>query len=329
MPNETTARDFLLSLVVPVYNEAESLEPFLAAVRAVLEPLGCRYEIVFVDDGSSDGTWPGLEQHAAADPRLRALRLSRNFGKERALTAGLDCCRGDAVVPIDVDLQDPPELIPQFIAKWREGYDVVYGVRSRRTGDSLLKRTSAGAFYRLINLMTEVRIPTNAGDFRLMDRAVVEAVKTFPERNRFMKGLFAWVGFRQVGILYDRPERFRGSTKWNYWRLWNFAIDGITGFTTVPLRLWSYFGVVIALASFLYAVFLVLRTAIHGVDVPGYASLMVVVLFMGGVQLISAGILGEYIGRLFREVKQRPVYLVRDTAGFAGGAADEGDHAGG
>ena len=309
-------KNFKLSLLVPVLNEADSLQPFLAAVRKVLGQVDCHYEIVFVDDGSTDETWARLTEIAELELPVKALRLSRNFGKERALTAGLDCCDGDAVVPIDVDLQDPPELILAFIDKWLEGYDVVYGVRKNRSGDTFLKRTSANWFYRVINWFTEIEIPANVGDYRLMDRCVVEALKTFPERNRFMKGLFAWVGFRQVGVPYERPERYQGVSKWNYWRLWNFAIDGLTGFTTVPLRLWSYFGGVIALASFFYALFMMLRTVIMGVDVPGYASLMVVVLFLGGIQLISAGILGEYIGRLFREVKQRPIYLIRESAGF-------------
>jgi glycosyltransferase involved in cell wall biosynthesis len=319
--------NFKLSLVVPVYNEAESIESFLTAVEGVLNPLNCSYEIVFVDDGSTDKTWELLSAYTKKKECVRALSLSRNFGKERALTAGLDACVGDAVIPMDVDLQDPPELIPQFIDKWLEGYDVVYGVRNSRGSDPFLKRVSANGFYRMINLVTDIQIPANVGDYRLMDRCVIEALKTFPERNRFMKGLFAWVGFRQTGIPYERPERYRGSTKWNYWRLWNFAIDGFTGFTTVPLRLWSYFGVFIALISFLYALFLVFRTALLGVDVPGYASLMVVVLFLGGVQLITAGILGEYLGRLFREVKQRPIYLVRESAGFAADEEKQTDHA--
>lgn len=315
--------NFTLSLVVPVYNETASIDPFMSALSEVLGKLDCQYEIVFVDDGSTDTTWQCLSELQEKNDSVRALRLSRNFGKERALTAGLDACHGDAVIPMDVDLQDPPELIPQFIEKWLDGYDVVYGVRTNRAGDSYVKRVTAGWFYRMINATTEISIPANAGDYRLMDRAVVEALKLFPERNRFMKGLFAWVGFRQVGVPYERPARHSGASKWNYWRLWNFAIDGFTGFTTVPLRLWSYFGLFIAGCSFLYALFLVLRTLIFGVDVPGYASLMVVILFLGGIQLITVGILGEYVGRLFREVKQRPVYLVKESIGFSEG--DKGE----
>jgi len=312
-------RDFMLSLAVPVYNEAESLGPFLAEVVPVLNQLGCRYEIVFVDDGSQDGTWERIAGLAAGDERLKGMRLSRNFGKEHALTAAFDVCAGDAVIPMDVDLQDPPGLIPELVRKWREGYDVVYGVRKNRRGDSCLKRFTARWFYRLLNVTTEIQIPPDTGDFRLLDRRVLEALKLFPERNRFFKGIFAWVGFRQVGVDYERPERSRGISKWNYWRLWNFAIDGLTGFSTVPLRFWSYFGALVALAAFFYALFLVVRTVLLGVDVPGYASLMVVMLFLGGVQLVTAGIMGEYIGRIFREVKQRPVYLVRDTAGSLDG----------
>ena len=326
MTGRINRNDFALSLVVPVYNEAEMIEPFMAAIRPVLSALGCNNEIVFVDDGSTDETWAHICSAVESSRQVKALRLSRNFGKERAMTAGFDVCMGDAVIPMDVDLQDPPELIEKFVEKWLEGYDVVYGVRENRKGDTFAKRTTSRWFYRIINTVTEINIPANVGDYRLMDRCVVEALKKFPERNRFMKGLFAWVGFRQVGVPYERPERFRGVSKWNYWRLWNFAIDGFTGFTTVPLRLWSYFGMLIAIASFIYALFLIVRTILLGVDVPGYASLMVVVLFLGGVQLITAGILGEYIGRLFREVKQRPVYIVREEVGFDGESSAQGDY---
>ena len=232
------------------------------------------------------------------------------------MTAGLDAAHGDAVIPMDADLQDPPELVADFIAKWREGFDVVYGVRRSRESDSRVKRATARVFYRLFNRLTALPIPENTGDFRLMDRRVVSALRQLPERNRFMKGLFSWVGFRQTGIAYDRDARAAGRSKWNYWRLWNFALDGITGFSTVPLRLWSYAGAIVALIAFLYAAFLIARTIVLGVDVPGYASLMVVILFLGGVQLISLGVIGEYLGRLYHEAKQRPTYLVGRTYGL-------------
>jgi glycosyltransferase involved in cell wall biosynthesis len=309
-------QDFKLSIIVPVYSEEEAVAPFVEKAKSVLADIGCRYEIIFVDDGSKDRTCDMVRALREDDPQIKLVKLSRNFGKERALSAGLDYCRGDAVIPMDVDLQDPPELIVDFVEKWHEGYDVVYGVREHRSGDSFLKKVSAKYFYLMFNALTEIHVPVNAGDYRLIDRKVVEVLKQFPERNRFMKGMFAWVGYRQIGVPYDRPERLVGQTKWNYWRLWNFALDGITGFTTLPLRLCGYFGLLVAASSLLYAFFLVVRTLVSGVDVPGYASLMVVVLFLGGVQMLVFGIFGEYIGRLYREVKQRPVYLVEDELGF-------------
>lgn len=312
----TSDNDFTLSIVVPVYNEEAAVAPFVAQVAAVIAGLGCRYEIIFVDDGSQDATCAVIRTLREANPAIKLLKLSRNFGKERALSAGLDVSSGDAVIPMDVDLQDPPELIGEFVRKWREGYDVVYGVRQNRDGDSVLKRLTACSFYRVFNVLSDIHVPVNAGDYRLIDRKVVDILKTFPERNRFMKGMFAWVGFRQVGVPYARPPRAHGQTSWNYWKLWNFALDGITGFTTVPLRLCGYFGLLVAALALLYASFLIVRTLVLGIDVPGYASLMVVVLFLGGVQLLTFGIFGEYMGRLYREVKQRPVYLVEERVGF-------------
>jgi glycosyltransferase involved in cell wall biosynthesis len=245
------------------------------------------------------------------------INLSRNFGKEIALTAGLDHAAGQAIIPIDADLQDPPELIGEMIAKWREGYDVVYCTRRSREGETWLKRFTADYFYRIIGHLSQVTIPSNTGDFRLLDRRVVEALKQMPERNRFMKGLFAWVGFKQTALYFDRNPRFRGDTKWNYWKLWNFALDGITSFSLLPLKVWSYVGSIISLLSLLYAIYLVLRTLILGIDLPGYASLMVAILFLGGIQLIGLGVLGEYLGRVYEEVKNRPLYLVRERYGFA------------
>ncbi len=312
-PNQEAAA---ISVVVPMYNEVSVLDTFFARVEPVLEAVADSYEILCVNDGSRDGTLPALLNHRARNPRIKVIDLARNFGKEQALTAGLDAAIGDAVIPMDADLQDPPELIADFIGKWREGFDVVYGVRRSRDSDSPVKRATARLFYRLFNRLTALPIPENTGDFRLMDRRVVEALRNLPERNRFMKGLFSWVGFRQTGVDYDREARAAGSSTWNYWRLWNFALDGITGFSTVPLRLWSYAGAVVALAAFVYAAFLIIRTLVLGVDVPGYASLMVVILFLGGVQLISLGVIGEYLGRLYHEAKQRPTYLVGRTYGL-------------
>ncbi|NJC89079.1 MAG: glycosyltransferase family 2 protein [Desulfuromonas sp.] len=305
-----------LSVLVPVYNEEQAVRPFLERLVPILAELGCHYEILFIDDGSQDATCAIIRLMREQNPCIKLIKLSRNFGKERALSAGLDYCTGDAVIPIDVDLQDPPELIGEFISKWREGYAVVYGVRRNRDSDSFLKRITASLFYRLFNTLSDIQMPRNAGDFRLIDRRVVEVLKTFPERNRFMKGLFTWVGFRQVGVPYTRPPRLHGKTSWNYWRLWNFALDGITGFTTLPLRLCGYFGLLVAALAFIYSFLLIIRTLMLGIDVPGYASLMVVVLFLGGVQMFTFGIFGEYLGRLYMEAKQRPVYLVEETSGF-------------
>lgn len=312
--------DPLLSLVVPVFNEEESIDLFLASVEPFLLSASLRFEIVFVNDGSRDNSLARLLDCSARDPRVRVVNLSRNFGKEAALTAGIDHARGDVLVPMDIDLQDPPELIGPFVERWREGYDIVYGVRTARTWDTAAKRLSAGWFYRVFNSMSPVRIPANVGDFRLVDRRAVEVLRQLPERNRFMKGLFAWVGFNAVGVPYERPQRAAGSSKFNLWRLWNFALDGVVSFSTVPLRAWFYVGVVIAAVSVLYALFIVTRVLIFGIDTPGYASLLIAVLLMGAIQLLSLGIIGEYLGRLFLEVKGRPIYVVEGV--YSEGAAE-------
>lgn len=304
-----------ISVVVPLYCEASNIDYLFKRLETVLDQLGITYEIICVDDGSSDDTVEGLKRHRQRNPRIKIVALSRNFGKELALTAGIDYANGAAVVPIDADLQDPPELIEVLVAKWREGYDVVYAKRRSREGETWLKRVTANSFYRVMERMSKVPIPRDTGDFRLLDRRVVEVIKRLPERTRFMKGLFAWVGYRQAEVMYDREPRHSGQTKWNYWRLWNFAIDGIASFSLAPLRMWSYVGIGFAVLSFLYGSFLLLRTLVLGIDVPGYASLMVAVLFLGGVQMVSLGILGEYLGRVYEEVKGRPLYLVRDTYG--------------
>jgi glycosyltransferase involved in cell wall biosynthesis len=300
----------LISIVVPVYNEEQAIPAFLSQIRSTVEKIDCRFELLFVNDGSTDDTLTGLLSAAHEDSRIKILNLSRRFGKELALSAGLDHALGDAMIPIDADLQDPPELIPEFIRKWQDGYDMVYGIRAERASDSVIKRNTASAFYKLFNAVSRTRIPENAGDFRLLDRKLVEILKTMPERNRFMKGLFAWLGFKSLGIPYQRQARSAGQTKWGFWRLWNFALDGIFGFSTVPLRIWTYVGAFIAALSFLYAILIVTRTLIFGIDLPGYASLMAVVLFIGGIQLLSLGVIGEYLGRLYIEAKGRPKYIV-------------------
>lgn len=308
----------LLSLVVPMYNEQAVLDAFFQRVLAVLEGLGVDFEIVCVDDGSRDATLPMLALRARTDARVKVVALARNFGKESAMTAGIDLARGDMIVPIDADLQDPPELIADFVARWEEGYDVVYGVRSDRQSDGFLKRRTAALFYYLFNRVSQMSIPSNTGDFRLLDRDAVEALKLLPERNRFMKGLFAWVGYRQTGVPYVRPERAAGQTTWRYGRLFNFALDGITSFSTFPLRVWTSVGLLVAAAALVWAAAIVARTLLLGRDVPGYASLMVVILVGTAIQMIAFGVLGEYVGRLYQEAKRRPIYVVRRVYGADG-----------
>ncbi len=319
-PNSRTAEPVKLSIVVPMYNEEEVLDSFFERIEPVVEgivnPLSASYEIVCVDDGSRDDTLQVLLRHRKRNPSIKIVRLSRNFGKEVALTAGLDHVRGAAIVPMDADLEDPPEVLPRLFAKWLEGYDVVYAIRESRQSDTLVKRLTAGWFYNIYNWLADVRIPYNTGDFRLIDRRVAEALGRIQERNRFMKGLFTWVGFRQTGITYKREGRVFGTSKWRYWKLWNFALDGITASSTLPLRMWSYIGVVVSLMAFCFAMFLIVRTLVVGVDVPGYASLMVVVLMMGGLNLIGLGVIGEYLGRAYLEVKKRPLYLVSEAHGL-------------
>jgi len=311
MPMDSTIK---LSIVCPLRNEEASVEPFLARVIPVLEQIpGLDYEVVCVNDGSTDRTLERLLQAQSSNPAIRVVDLSRGFGKEAALTAGIDAARGDAVIPIDVDLQDPPEVIPQLVARWREGYEVVLARRMDRTSDTWFKRSSARMFYRLHNRIADESIPEDVGDFRLLARPVVEALRALPERRRFMKGLFAWVGFRTATVEYVRDPRHAGDSKFNGWRLWNLALEGVTSFSTFPLRIWTYLGLVISAVSLSYATYILVRTLIQGVDVPGYASLLVSILFLGGVQLIGLGVLGEYVGRIYQESKQRPIYIVRAT----------------
>ena len=306
----------ILSIVIPMYNEQENLDRLFDRVEGVVQSLTESYEIICIDDGSSDNTLAGLIVHRNRNPKIKVITFSRNFGKDIALTAGLDYTVGQAVVPLDADLQDPPEVIPALYAKWEEGYEVVYATRSSRLKDSFVKRFTAQMFYRVHNVIADVTIPEDTGDFRLMDRKVIEVIRQLPERNRFMKGVFAWVGFKQIGVRYARDERAAGTTKWQYWQLWNFAVDGLVSSSTVPLRIWSYIGATVAGFSFLYAVYLFSRTMIYGIDVPGYSSIMVTILFLGSVNIIATGILGEYIARISVEVRQRPLYLVREMIGI-------------
>lgn len=309
----------VLSLVVPMYDEEENVEAFHARAVAALEKIGEPFEIVCVNDGSRDATLERLVVLHRRDPRVKIVNLSRNFGKEIALSAGLDHARGDAVVPIDADLQDPPELIGEMVRLWRDGWDVVYAQRSSREGETALKRFTSWAFYRTMRRLTRVEVPPDTGDFRLMDRRVVEALSELREQHRFMKGLFAWVGFRQVALPYARDPRHAGTTKWNYVRLWNFALEGITSFSLVPLQLATYAGFAIAALSFGYGAFMVAKTLLIGNPVPGYPSLITIILFLGGVQLVTLGALGEYVGRIYAETKRRPLYLVRETLGLGEG----------
>jgi glycosyltransferase involved in cell wall biosynthesis len=299
----------VLSVVVPAYNEAKGLERFHRRLAGALAGLQS-WEVVYVNDGSSDTTLSVIEALQRADDRVAVVSLSRNFGKETAMTAGLDHAVGEAVVIIDADLQDPPELIPELLARWRDGFDMVYAKRRTRDGDSWLKRGTAKGFYRLIHRMGDLKIPQDTGDFRLMSRRAVDAVRQLREQHRFMKGLFAWVGYPTTFVLYDREPRCAGNSKWSYWKLWNLAIEGITSFTVMPLKLASYVGLGVALMSVVYAAVVIAKKLFIGNPVAGYPSLMTVVLFLGGVQLMFLGVIGEYVGRVFNETKQRPLYLV-------------------
>ncbi len=305
-----------LSLIVPVYNESSNLDLFHERVLKVLKPLNLSYEILFIDDGSKDDSLEKLLEIRGRDSNVKVVQFSRNFGKEIAVSAGLDLAEGKAAIPIDADLQDPPELIPSLLEKWKEGYDVVYAKRTKRMGESWLKRWTASLFYRLIAKMTNIDIPEDAGDYRLLSRAAVEQLKRLRERHRFMKGLFTWVGFKQTAVFFERDPRYSGKTKWNYWKLWNFAIEGITSFSYIPLQAASYLGLLVSVFAFFYGVFIIAFKLLHGIAVPGYASLMAAVLFLGGIQLLTLGILGEYIGRIYDEVKQRPLYVIHKTYGF-------------
>ena len=315
--------DVVLSVVVPFYNEAANVERLFARLVPALDALALPWEVVCVNDGSRDGTLAALVARHQADPRVRIVDLSRNFGKEAALSAGLAHARGAAVVPMDADLQHPPEAIADLVARWREGYEVVYAVRDQRVGQGFLARVFARAFYWLFERMSDVPLPREAGDFRLLDARVVAVINAMPERSRFMKGIFAWVGFRQTGVVYRQEERRGDAPRQRLGKLFALAFDGIAAFSNFPLRVWSVVGAAISGLAFLYIVVRLIKTLIWGIDVPGYESIIVVILFLGGIQLLTLGVIGDYLGRVFTEVKGRPLYVVRDSYGFEAGAAAE------
>ncbi|HXU94375.1 MAG TPA: glycosyltransferase family 2 protein [Gallionella sp.] len=302
----------LISVIVPAYNEAEVLPEFHRRLSQTLSELDLDSEIIYVNDGSKDATVIILHALQKKDPRVTIVDLSRNFGKEIAMTAGIDHASGDAVVVIDADLQDPPELIHELVRHWRDGYDDVYAKRASRDGESFMKRATAHLFYRLLHALSNVDIPPDTGDYRLLSRRAVDSLKQLKEQHRFMKGLFNWVGFERKEVLYHRDPRSAGKSKWNYWRLWNFALEGITSHSTAPLRIASYLGFFVAFCAFVYAVYMAYDKLAHGNAVAGYPSLIVTMLFLGGVQLITLGIIGEYLGRMFDESKRRPLYFIKN-----------------
>jgi glycosyltransferase involved in cell wall biosynthesis len=314
-PLAMPAKHVTLSVVVPVYNESEGIHECHRRLSEVLDNLGVSTEVVYINDGSRDNSLDLLRELAVHDPRVVVLGLSRNFGKEIAVSAGIDYAHGDAVIVLDADLQDPPELMALMLAEWRKGYDCVLMKRDSRDGESWVKKLTSKVFYKLLRRIGDVEIPTDVGDFRLMSRRAVEALRRCQERTRYMKGLFAWVGFPTTTITYHRDARHAGTSKWNYWRLWNLALEGITSFTTAPLKLASYVGLLVALSAFAYSLWVFVKAFMYGDPVPGYPSLMMVVLFLGGTQLMALGILGEYLARVFVEVKQRPLYLLSEAWG--------------
>jgi glycosyltransferase involved in cell wall biosynthesis len=306
----------LISLVAPMYNEEEVLEVFFGALQPILNDAEFDYEIICVNDGSKDNTLSFLKEHAARNERIKIVDLSRNYGKEPALSAGLDFATGDAVIPIDCDLQDPPEVILEMIKEWKKGFQVVLAKRIDRSSDSWLKRWTSKMFYKLIDWLSDIAIPANVGDFRLLDRAALDAVRAYGEKSRFMKGIFASLGFKETVVEYVRPSRAAGETKWNYIKLYKLALEGIISFTCLPLKIWSYIGAIVAMGAFCYGLYIVALTVLFGKDTPGYASLMVVMLFMTGLILLCLGVIGEYLSRIYIEVKARPLYIVMDTIGF-------------
>lgn len=314
--NDIKMKGNTISFVIPAYNEEEVLPILFNELenKAIdLKTMGYKNEVVFVNDGSKDKTLEILKGWKPENLERVVVNLSRNFGKEYALTAGIDYASGDAVVPLDADLQDPLNVVDKMIEKWEQGFDVVIGKRADRSSDSFAKRFTAEKFYQVLNGLAEINIPENVGDFRLMDRKVVEVIKNLPEKRRFMKGLFAWAGYKTAYVEYTRPERAAGNTKLNFWKLWNLALEGITSFSITPLKIWTYIGFLISIFAFCYGAFILIRTLIYGSPVPGYPSLLVSIMFLGGIQLMGIGIMGEYIGRIYQESKGRPIYVVDDV----------------
>jgi len=302
----------LISIIIPVFNESAGIESFYSCIREILSLFEYEFELIFVNDGSSDDTLQKLKNIKKTDNKVIIIDLSRNFGKEAALTAGIQFCKGDAAIPMDADMQDPPELISKLIAEWEKGYQMVLAKRIDRSSDTLAKRTTASIFYKIHNKISDVKIPENVGDFRLIDRDVINAINGISENQRFMKGIFAWVGFESSVVTYERSPRSAGKSSFNFWKLWNLAIQGVTSFSTIPLRVWFYAGMIVAFSSFAYGIGLIFYTLLTGIKVPGYASLITVILFSSGIQLIGIGILGEYIGRIYMESKKRPSYIIKD-----------------
>jgi len=309
-------QNLTLSIVVPMYNEAENVTAFYSRVKKVLDEIRVSYEIICVNDGSTDNTLDELLKLNKNDPSVKIINFSRNFGKEAALTAGIDLSKGKAVIPIDADLQDPPEVIPKLIEKWKQGYDVVYATREFREGDGWFKLWTASNFYRIINKIINIKIPKDTGDFRLMGRNVVESLKRLREKNRVMKLLFQWVGYKQTSILYTRQKRYAGKSKLHYWKLWDLAIEGITSFSNIPLKFATYFGLLIIIFSFIYAIFIAANILLYNNRIADYHLLITVILFLSGLQFFTIGILGEYVGKIYNEVKKRPLYIIRELIGF-------------
>jgi glycosyltransferase involved in cell wall biosynthesis len=322
MGYHVTGQDIEISVVIPVYNEAANIGPLCDRLTAVLERLTDAWEIVYIDDGSQDGTMAAIKARHAADSRIGAVAFSRNFGKETAIAAGLDHARGRAVVIMDADLQHPPEAVETLIQRWREGYTMVYGQRIDRRNESRLRRGFARLFYRLFARFGETRLPEGAGDFRLIDRKGVEVLRSLGERARFSKGLYAWIGFKAIGVPFRVEERQYGTSKWSFRKLFRFAFDGITAFSTMPLRVWTYLGILISFLALVSAIYFVIETILYGTETPGYPSLIVSIMFFAGVQLMSLGIIGEYVGRIFAEVKRRPLYIVEERIGGPANASD-------
>lgn len=313
--NQSTSKPKKISVVTPIYNEEKNIDEFISQVESVFRELSYDHEIICVNDGSNDASYDRILYWVKQSPRVKAIDLARNFGKEMALSAGLDYATGDAVIIMDADLQHPPALIRNFLEKWEEGFDGVYGIRAHRREETRTKQFLTRTFYKLLQSVSEVSIPPNAGDFRLLDRCIVDALLEMPERTRFMKGLYAWVGFNQIGVDFEAGARMAGESKWSMLRLWSLALEGLVSFSSVPLKVWSYMGFIISMLSLIYAAIVVIDVLVTGSEVPGIPSILTAVFFIGGIQLLTVGILGEYLSRIFIEVKRRPVYIVREICG--------------